>query len=176
MKCEYCEIVAGKKKAEIVYQDDDIVAFVQEDAITPGQIIVIPKEHLTILEMLPVKTLQKLTSIANKLGMALFDSLGCQGTNILVENGLGAGQKVPHFSMHIVPRNENDGLNLQWQPQQVPEDELQEAFIQIQSNSEGLVVTDKEEPKEVVVESEKTEAVLEDDGENYLLKSIRRKP
>ncbi|MBU1111258.1 MAG: HIT domain-containing protein, partial [Nanoarchaeota archaeon] len=49
MKCEYCELISGSEKAEIIYQDDEVLAFVKEDAITPGQITVIPKEHFTIL-------------------------------------------------------------------------------------------------------------------------------
>ena len=49
MKCEYCEIISGKEPAEIIYQDDEVLAFVKEDAITPGQITVIPKENLLFL-------------------------------------------------------------------------------------------------------------------------------
>jgi len=176
MKCEYCEIISGNEKAEIVYQDDDILAFIKEDAYSPGQITIIPKEHMTIFEMVPNKILEKMTVVANKLGMAIFDTLGSHGTNIFIENGLGANQTVPHFAMHVIPRSENDSLDLQWQPQQVPEDELQEDFIQIQSNAEGMSISDQEKKEDVTVSSDKTEVVLEDEGDNYLLKSLKRKP
>lgn len=176
MKCEYCEIISGDEKAEIIYQDDDVLAFVKEDAITPGQITVIPKEHFTILEMIPNKLLSKMVNVSNKLGMAIFDTMGVQGTNILVENGLGAGQTVPHFAMHIVPRKENDGIGLQWEPQQLLPEELEEDFIQIQSNAKEMSISDEEPKKEVTVSSGKTEVVLEDEGDNYLLKSLKKRP
>lgn len=175
MKCEYCELISGKEQTDIIYQDDEVLAFVKGDAITPGQITVIPKEHFTILEMVPNDILSKMVNVANKLGMAIFDTMGVQGTNILVENGLGAGQTIPHFAMHIVPRKENDGIGLQWDPQQLSEAELEEDFIQIKSNAKEMSISDEKPKEEVKVSSDKTEVTLEDDGENYLLKSLKRK-
>ena len=63
--------------------------------------------------------LEKCSAIANKVGIAVFDSLGVQGTNLIINNGLGAGQKVPHFCLEVYPRQENDGLPLQLTPKKI---------------------------------------------------------
>lgn len=183
MNCEYCEIVSGKQKANIIYRDDDVLAFVKEEVISPGQITVIPIEHHTILEMVPGKIMDQMFTVANKISMAIFETMGCHGTNIFVENGLGGGQKVPHFSLQVIPRYENDGLKLSWEPKQAIPEELENAFIQIQMNAEGLKISDEVPPEEnaegeeIIVDEGDTEAVLEKkkDEENYLLKALRRR-
>jgi len=169
MKCEHCEIISRKSKAEVLYEDKDIVVAIKDLVTTPGQITVFPKEHFTILEMVPDDILKKCSVVANKVGAAVFESLGSQGTNILVNNGLGAGQKVPHFAIEIIPRQEGDGLNFQWQSKQLMEDEMELVTNLIK---EGL---EKDDQKEVPEESEET--VTDENGEeNYLLKSLRRIP
>ena len=170
MKCEYCEL----RKSEILYEDDEIAVIIKDTAVTPGQITVMPKEHFTILEMVSNKIVEKCFLAANKVSIAIFESLGAQGTNLLIQNGLSANQKIPHFSIEVIPRREEDGLNLQWTPQQLMEDELESVFSQLK----GAKISLKEKKeKEIKVEDEQTEMVVEEEGkENYLLKSIRRIP
>jgi histidine triad (HIT) family protein len=174
--CDYCEIVSGREPAQIIYQDKEVVAFVSYMAFNEGQITVIPTEHHTILEMIPHTLLLKMSDIINKIGMSVFDGLGATGTNIFLQNGLAAGQSIPHFSMHVIPRKEEDGLKIDWAPQELDEPTMDDAFIQITSNTEGLDVT--EEEKEIIeVDGEESEVVLEkDEDDNYLIKSLRRRP
>jgi len=158
MKCELCET------KEILYEDVDVVVAVKDVALTPGHLTVFPKEHFTILEMVPEKILKRCANIATKVSVAVFDGLGSQGTNIMVRNGLGAGQSVPHFAIDVIPRQDGDNLPLEWKPLQLMEDEMELAFTQIQ---EGLkLVKDTKQEKK----SEKPK------GPNYLLKSLRRIP
>ena len=72
--------------------------------------------------------LEKCSAIANKVGIAVFDSLGVQGTNLIINNGLGAGQKVPHFSLDLIPRQREDNLPLFWQPQTSNDEEIGTTF------------------------------------------------
>lgn len=179
MKCEYCEIVEGMEKYAVLFQDDQIMIVVKDLVITPGQITIFPKEHFTILEMVPDAILEKCSMLANKVSMAIFESLGSHGTNILVQNGLGAGQKVPHFAMEIIPRIENDNLPLQWQPKQLMDDDMDTALLMIKQESDKLVgIGTKKEKKDATTEKkEESKTVVEKDGKkNYLLKSIQRLP
>src|SRR3989344_3887900 len=112
MNCLYCQQV--EENRNILYIDNEVVAALPEDALVFGQVTVFPRQHHTILELVPVLILAKCASLANKIGMAIFEALGVQGTNIVARNGLGAGQKVPHFSLEIIPRQENDNLPLLW--------------------------------------------------------------
>jgi diadenosine tetraphosphate (Ap4A) HIT family hydrolase len=54
--------------------------------------------------------------VANKISSVLFEKLNCHGTNILIQNGVGAGQINPRFSINVIPRFENDKLKLEWTP------------------------------------------------------------
>jgi len=190
MSCELCEI----RKAEILYQDKEIVVAVKDNVLTPGQITVFPKEHFTIMEMVPSKIMGRCLGAAKKISIAVFENMGAQGTNILIRNGLAAGQNLPHFCIEIIPRQENDGLKLSWEPKQLMEDELDQIFLQLTDDGEVTLVEDKRQKKEEVEvldeDSEDVEENKKDNGkdnrknpktldkgkENYLLKSLRRMP
>ena len=172
MKCEHCDIIDRKSKADILYEDEQIVVAIKDLAITPGQITIFPKEHFTILEMIPEEILKKCVMAANKISIAIFESLGSQGTNIMIQNGLGAGQKVPHFSIEVVPRVENDGLNLQWEPKQLAEDEMETAFMTLEKEIKNF-----NSPTEDKVEDKKEGTISKEEGkDNYLLKSLKKIP
>lgn len=169
-QCEYCEIV--RKEKNIIASSNDVVVAVRDKVVIPGQITVFPKEHHTILEMVPEEILQQCAILANKVSAAVFESLGSQGTNILVRNGLGAGQDVPHFSIEIIPRKENDKLKLDWKPRQLMEDEVEMTHgVLLAAIEEAKSSPRKEEKKKEKKEIKKVEG-----KENYLLKSIRRIP
>ena len=179
MKCDYCEIAKKEIKDEVVYEDEQVIAVIKDLAPLPGTVSVFPKEHLTIIELASDSLVEHLFKIANKLSIALFESLCVQGPNIVVQNGTAAGQKVPHFAIDIIPRKENDGLDLQWKPLQLMENESDNAFSVLKDDLSGLVLGAEEKKK--VVSSGKTEIVLEkekskDGEENYMVKQLRRKP
>jgi histidine triad (HIT) family protein len=174
MKCEYCEIIERNKEPEIIYQDEEVVVAIKDLTATTGQVTVFPREHHTILEIVPDNILEKCAVLANKVGMAIFDGLAAQGTNVIVQNGLGAGQKTPHFGIEIIPRREEDNIDLQWEPKQMMEDELESTLMAIKDSLEK-----KEEVKvekiDEVKEKEKGKK-KKSDKDNYLLKSIRKRP
>src|SRR3989338_1022361 len=99
MDCEYCDIAERKSKAQILYEDDALVVAVKDLLFIPGQITVFPRKHFTILEIVPDDILVKCSAVSAKMSQAVFESFEAQGTNIIVQNGLGAGQKVPHFAL-----------------------------------------------------------------------------
>ncbi len=170
MKCEYCEI--AERQRNLICSEQEVVAAVVENAAAPGHLMVFPRQHWPILEMVPEPILQKCIIIANKIGMAVFDSLGAQGTNLLVRNGIGAGQNVPHCALEIIPRRENDNLPLQWKPLQLMEEEMDTAFLQLKEQVDKGFVTAEPKAEKVAVPREKITA----GKDNYLLKSLRKVP
>ncbi|MBI2666409.1 HIT family protein [Candidatus Woesearchaeota archaeon] len=179
MKCGLCEIV--ERKQDIVYEDETLVAVALESASTIGQISVFPKQHFTILEMVPPPVLEKCAVLANKVGVAAFEALGVQGTNLLIRNGLGSGQAVPHFSIEIIPRTENDGLPLSWDPQPAPEDELEVTLALFKEELKNLKEVKQEEKQSEKQGEKQSEKQTEGESspsrkDNYLLKSLRRVP
>ncbi len=175
MDCEYCDIAERKSKAQILYEDEEVIVAVKDLVLIPGQITVFPRKHFTILEIVSDDILLQCSAAASKVSQAVFESLEAQGTNILVQNGLGAGQKVPHFAVEVIPRREGDGLNLQWPPREVPEDELEIVLQQLQADVKKLGDLTAEKKKEEATEK-KADLKPQKEGENYLLKSLRRIP
>ena len=102
MNCEYCEM--KDLVQAVIYKDEEVVVAVKDKVLIPGQITIFPQDHFTILEQVPDHILTKCMTIANKVSIAAFETLGSQGTNIIVRNGLGAGQNVPHFGIEVIPR------------------------------------------------------------------------
>jgi diadenosine tetraphosphate (Ap4A) HIT family hydrolase len=178
MKCEYCELLEGNGKGRLIYEDSDLAVAVRDLAVTPGQLTVFPKKHFTIMEMVPDEVLRKCSVMANKVSIAAFEALGSKGTNILIENGLGAGQKRPHFGIEIIPRQEEDGLNLGWAGrEQLSEEEMERVsglVKEMLSRKEEPVLEERKEVSDAEKKEEKKEG--KKDGKNYLLKSARRMP
>ena len=183
MECEYCDILAGKSKSQLLYQDELVVVAVKDVVFTPGQITVFSKKHFTIMEHLPDEVLTQCFIAADKASRAVFETFQAEGTNILIQNGLGAGQRVPHFAIEVIPRKESDGLQLQWPPKEMNEDDLDIAAHQLSEEIQKLgdftVPKKKEQTKEDLKEK-KAEQIHESkdtkDKDNYLTKSLRRIP
>ena len=176
MKCEYCEIVGEERRDNRIYEDEQVIAFVRDMAALPGQVTVIPKEHFTILELVPDDILAAVAKAAQKVSVAVFEGFNSKGTNIIVQNGIAGGQKMSHFALEVIPRQEGDGLNLQWQPKQLMEDEMEMAFSTLGGAAAKLIDVGKgKHVKKEPAPGGASPAPLEE-KENYLLKSLRRRP
>ncbi len=176
---KYSLIVAGKEKAEIVYEDELFLAFVSEEAYAPGQITIIPKEKYTIFEMVPDAILTKLGAVVKLVSSAVFDSLKCHGTNVLIENGISAGQDVPYFSVVVLPRYQGDGLDFEWSGEEMEEFDLENAFLQLEAqvNGSASAVSAEHIGDDTVVNDDLDDMDDSDDKEdNYLVKSLNRMP
>ncbi|MDP7141586.1 MAG: HIT family protein [Candidatus Woesearchaeota archaeon] len=170
--CQFCKQI--KSKENMIYEDDKAAAFL--DSSFPGKVTIIPKEHYPIIENVPDFVVGHLFIIANKLSKALFECINSTGTNIIVNNGITAGQTIPHFCINIIPRRENDNINLQWQPKQLSDDEMESAELQLKEETKNIGQFDKEKKEPVKLEK-KTEKIEQKDGEeNYLVKQLRRIP
>ena len=120
------------------------------------------------------------------VSIALFESVSAQGTNLLIQNGTVAGQEVPHVSVNIIPRKENDGLNLQWDVKQLDEEEMSTIELTLK---EGIVALEKEDKKTEGILTEETikhptqDPLTQEEKsqnskreENYLIRQLRRMP
>lgn len=174
MSCPICNKIKNKKDL-IIYEDDTLIGFLEETPASYGHITLTPKQHLPIFENYDDNLISHIFNTANKISSVLFDSLNIQGTNLLINNGVAAGQKYPHFLLHIIPRTENDNLQLEWEPKKISEDEMNSAEQQLKSAASNVVVV-KEKKTEVVKDQETEILETKDDEENYLIKHLRRIP
>src|SRR3990172_6115739 len=108
--CMFCQLI--QKKINVLFEDDKLFAMLSPEPAAAGHVLVLPKVHANILESVPDFVVGDLFKAANKIGIAVFDGLGAQGTNILVQSGPSAGQKHSHAMLHVIPRFENDNVQL----------------------------------------------------------------
>ncbi len=182
MDCIACGWV---KEAEKLYEDERVIAIIAEEAISAGHVIVLLKKHYTILEQVPDYEVAHLARIANKLSIALFESLKIQGTNILIQNGISAHQTIPHLMIHIVPRVENDSLNFQWRPRQLSEEEMSAVEIQLKDAASTVGSIEKEKPKPIDLDAQRPAELKVEPAKdmaekseeiNYLIRQLERIP
>ncbi len=112
MPCLFCKIISHEIPANIVYEDDKIMAFLDIMPVNPGHTLIVPKEHFENILDAPEEILAEMMAVAKKIGKAVEQSLGYEGFNLGVNNGHAAGQAVEHLHFHIMPRKIGDGLKL----------------------------------------------------------------
>lgn len=104
MDCIFCKIVNGDIPAHKVYEDDDVLAFLDISQTTKGHTLVIPKKHYDNFLATPKDIMHKVMDVAQRIGQAQMVTLGAKGVNILTNVNKEAGQSVFHFHVHVVPR------------------------------------------------------------------------
>ena len=106
--CAFCSIVAGETPANVVFEDDRTLAFLDNRPLFPGHTLLVPREHHEALWDLPEDQVEPLFANARRLTVAIRDATGSQGAFVAMNNIVS--QSVPHLHVHIVPRNRKDGL------------------------------------------------------------------
>jgi histidine triad (HIT) family protein len=107
-ECIFCKIVKGEVPCHTIWEDDDVVAFLDSTPINKGHTLVIPKKHVENIFTLSVDDLDKIMHVVQKIALALRTI--CEGINIGQNNNAAAGQVVPHVHFHVIPRFSGDGL------------------------------------------------------------------
>lgn len=171
--CLICQIIDGLIPSKVIFEDDTILAVLDVNGSNPGHTFVIPKNHYPILEQVPDFEVGRMFSVANKVSMSIFEALGVQGTNIFVTNGISAGQTIAHVMVNIIPRKENDGINMQWSPKSLTEEEMSTVELKLKEETKNLAIGDY---TQVASPQELPEAVKLEGEENYIIRQLRRIP
>src|SRR3989338_7462174 len=172
--CLVCQIIENKIPSKKIYEDEFAMAVLDVNGSNPGHCFVMPKNHYPIIEQVPDAEIGRLFNISNRISSAIFESLGAQGTNIFVANGIPAGQTVAHFTINVIPRRENDGINLQWQPKQLSEEEISTVELKLKEQTKNIGHFEKGE-KKARVRAPKP-VILSEEEEEYFAKQMRRLP
>ena len=109
--CIFCKIVKGEIPSSKVYEDEKTLAFLDIAPVNIGHSLVIPKEHFVNIYDTPENVLSGMMRVAKKISTAL-KSFPADGVNVTMNNDPAAGQIVPHFHIHIIPRLKSDGFKL----------------------------------------------------------------
>ena len=112
----------GEIPCHKIYEDDDVLAFLDISQVTKGHTLVISKRHYDNFLTTPQEEMHKVMDVAQKIGQVSIKLLGAKGVNILTNCYPASGQTVMHFHVHVIPRyDENEGF-----------------ILEMKNNSEGL--------------------------------------
>jgi histidine triad (HIT) family protein len=108
MSCVFCSIIAGDAGADIVLEDEHVMAFLDRRPVFKGHVLLVPREHVVTLPDLPAALRDPFLAAAQRLATAVVDGLGAQGSFVAMNNVVS--QSVAHLHLHVVPRTKGDGL------------------------------------------------------------------
>src|SRR6516164_3685711 len=109
------KIVRGEIPCNKVYEDDQVVAFLDINPLSPGHTLVVPKEPAETLDRLSDESAAALGRVLPRLCRAVVAATGVKEYNVLENNGAGAHQAIAHVHFHIIPKpNARDGLGIGW--------------------------------------------------------------
>lgn len=114
--CIFCKIANGDIPSSTIYEDDFFRVILDLSPATKGHALILPKQHMADIFEMNEDLAAKVFVLANKIAKAMKEALGCDGLNIVQNNGSTAGQTVFHFHMHLIPRYINDGQTISWIP------------------------------------------------------------
>jgi len=149
-QCIFCQIIAGNVQSKKIYEDEKTVALLDINPANPGHVILLTKEHYSIMPQLPDDEVAHIFKVVKSLSNSMLRGIDAQGTNVIVSNGIAAGQRAQHFMVHIIPRKENDGINFV-----LPQNTMEQKDIELVGNKllaalggAGALSSEKEEKAE----------------------------
>ena len=129
--CIFCKIANGEIPSKTLYEDERFRVILDLGPAARGHALVIPREHASDLYELPEETASQVLVLAKKIAVRMADKLHFDGLNLIQNNGEAAGQTVPHFHLHMIPRYLKDGQKIGWVPGKPTQEELEAVRKQI---------------------------------------------
>jgi diadenosine tetraphosphate (Ap4A) HIT family hydrolase len=137
--CLLCQLVDGRLATSRVHEDEHVVAFMDHQPVTPGHVLVVPRQHAVLLDDLDEELSVAVYRVAHRLTRALRRStLRCEGVNLFLADGEAAFQEVPHVHLHVFPRFAGDTFRIaaDWRIRDRPE--LDDAAAQVRAGLAAL--------------------------------------
>ncbi|MEM4337103.1 MAG: HIT family protein [Candidatus Woesearchaeota archaeon] len=174
MSCKICDYVTGKVKTKKLYEDENILAILNPTPVTFGHSLIFPKNHHILIQQIPEEVFKKMFFIAQQISGIIFEATGAEGSNIVISEGVVAGQKHAHAIIHIIPRKKDDGLNFEWAQKQIPEEYMEKIFglLKVPQNNENF----QEKQKTEEITATKQEEPEKEKKEDYRIRHLRRIP
>ena len=119
--CIFCKLANGEIPTATLYEDEDFRVILDANPASKGHALIIPKEHYANLYELEESLAGKAMILAKKMVAKMTDVLGCDGYNLVQNNGECAGQTVFHFHLHLIPRYNDDRVGLGWKLNELTE-------------------------------------------------------
>ncbi len=128
--CIFCKIASGEIQGMRVYEDAETLAFMDLAKDVDGHVLVIPKKHCKNILDCDAETLSAVMNTVKKVSLHLTEKCGYDGVNLLNASDESAGQSMPHFHIHIIPRRKSDGIDA-WPAFTGAKEEIADVFERI---------------------------------------------
>ncbi len=122
--CIFCKLANGIIPTNAIYEDEDFKVILDASPATKGHALILPKEHYANIYEISDETAAKVLPLAKKLAAHMTEKLGCDGFNIVQNNGEIAGQTVFHFHMHLIPRYKGGTPMIGWAHETFSDEEM----------------------------------------------------
>jgi histidine triad (HIT) family protein len=129
--CIFCKVLRGEIPSERVYEDERAIGVMDINPWTRGHAVVFPRKHATDLFEIGDEELGHVAVAAKRVATAVRDRLDCDGVNLLQSNGRAAWQTIFHLHVHVIPRYDDDPLELPTRPRPAEPEELAEVAREI---------------------------------------------
>lgn len=131
--CIFCKIVAGDIPCFKLFEDNHTLAFMDINPANSGHVLAVPKEHWEDLYAVPDSLIAATVQTAKRIAEAANKALHPHGVNLVQANGPGAAQSVFHFHIHVLPREKDDELKLNWGPKPGDIADIEASFAKIKA-------------------------------------------
>lgn len=132
--CIFCKIIKGDIPSATIFENEEFKVILDRFPSNQGHVLIMPKQHCAnIFDIDPDKA-GRLFSLAVKIAGVMKKSLGFTDMNVLQNNGEIAGQTVHHFHLHLIPRYENDGVQIQWAQLDLTDEQIESVRKKIADN------------------------------------------
>lgn len=110
--CIFCKIISGEIPSKKVYEDSDFLGILDINPAADGHVLLLPKQHYQIMPQMPPEIVGLMGIACTTVSSKIIKGFKCNGTSIFIANGAVAGQRAPHFIVHIIPRTDGDNISL----------------------------------------------------------------
>ena len=129
--CIFCKIANGEIPSKTLYEDEKFRVILDLGPATKGHALILPKDHYANLYELPEEEAKDVIVLAKKMAAKMTEKLGCDGFNLVQNNGETAGQTVFHFHLHMIPRYKGDEVGLGWKMGELTEEDKQDILSKL---------------------------------------------
>lgn len=113
--CIFCKIVKGEMPATKLYENKQVLVFMDIKPVNQGHLLIIPKKHAELINEVDQKVSAEMFRLAKIMNSAVRSSgLKCEGVNFFLADGESAGQEIFHTHLHVIPRFKKDGFGFRF--------------------------------------------------------------
>jgi len=134
-ECHFCKIASGMIPCMKVYEDELTIAFMDIAKDVDGHILVVPKKHFKNVLDCNEETICAVAKTVKTVSDHLTEHCGYEGVNLLNASDESAGQSVPHFHIHIIPRKSNDGIDA-WPKFEGAKEDIQTVYQEVKMQAD----------------------------------------